>query len=162
MQKRQGASTFQKVRTKKPSAQTHNKCKNAKGLRPFKRSETKNLRHKCKNAKGLRPFKRYEPKTNDKKDTISAKRRPTGRLGKIERWMPERGETFFLSEPSASIIRLSYEATPRKEGGRRFSQNATLPRVDSIGKQTIYRGTAKKKLRPGDDLVERGEMFFQE
>src|SRR6185312_11859557 len=40
-QKRQGASTFQKVRTKKHSAQTH-KCKNSKGLRPFKRSEPKN------------------------------------------------------------------------------------------------------------------------
>src|SRR6185503_17455767 len=53
----QGASTFQKVRTKKPSAQMHNKCKNAKGLRPFKRSEPKNLRHKCStSAKTPRGF----------------------------------------------------------------------------------------------------------
>ena len=165
------------------SKQTHNKYKNAKGLRPLKRSEPKNLRHKRKtsaknakglppfkrsepknfrhkrttsekNAKGLRPFKRSEPKnlwhkrttsaktprgfdlkkgpkqktfgTNAqqvqklqwafqrvrtknlrKKGTISAKRRPTGYLGKIERWMPERGETFFPQEPSAPIIRFT-------------------------------------------------------
>ena len=56
VQKRQGASTFQKVRTKKPSAQMHNKCKNAKGLRPFKRSEPKNLRHKRTSAKMPRGF----------------------------------------------------------------------------------------------------------
>ena len=87
LNKRQGASTFQKVRTKKTSApkgttsanqmprgfdlskgpnqktfgtKRHNKCKpNAKGLRPFKRPEPKNLRHKRYNkskTKGLRPF----------------------------------------------------------------------------------------------------------
>ena len=45
--KHQGAPTFQKVRTKKPSAQKAHKYKtNAKGLRPFKRSKSKNLRHK--------------------------------------------------------------------------------------------------------------------
>jgi len=49
--------------------------------------------------------------------------------------------------------------TARKEGGRRFSKNATLPRVDSIGKQTIYRGTAKKKLCTGDGLLEGGGVF---
>src|SRR6185437_14269706 len=50
VQKRQGASTLQMVRTKKPSAkkQTHNKCRNAKGLRPYKWSEPKNLRQKSK------------------------------------------------------------------------------------------------------------------
>ena len=59
MQNPQTLHTYQKM---------HNKCKkNAKGLRPFKRPEPKNLRHKrhnkCKtNAKGLRPFKRSEPK----------------------------------------------------------------------------------------------------
>ena len=88
--------------------QTHNKCKNAKGLRPFKRSEPKNLRHKrttsaktprgfdlskgpnqknlrqktqnkCKpNAKGLRPFQGPNQKTFGKKCTISAKRTPRG------------------------------------------------------------------------------------
>src|SRR6185312_5049046 len=41
VQKRHWASTFQKIRTKTPSAQAHNKCKNATGLRPFKASEPK-------------------------------------------------------------------------------------------------------------------------
>ena len=57
------------VRTKKPSAkkQTHNKCKNAKGLRPYKWSELKNLRQKSKctisaKTQGLRPYKWSEPK----------------------------------------------------------------------------------------------------
>jgi len=89
---RQGASTFQKARTKKtfgtngtksakPSPKgfdlskgpnqkriRHNKyITNAKGLRPVKRSEPKNLRHKghnkCKTiAKVLRPFKKIELK----------------------------------------------------------------------------------------------------
>src|SRR6185437_4107628 len=57
LQKRQGASTFQKVRTKKSSAQAQNKRKNTKGLRPFKRSQPKNLRHKRKtSAKTPRGF----------------------------------------------------------------------------------------------------------
>jgi hypothetical protein len=52
VQKRKGASTLQMVRTKKPSAkrQTHNKCKNAKGLRPYKWFEQKNLRQKGKHT----------------------------------------------------------------------------------------------------------------
>ena len=92
VQKCQGASTLQMVRTKKPSAkkQTHNKCRNAKGLRPYKWSEPKNLRQKS-NLK-------------ESKDGC------------------QKGGRRF-SEPSASIIRQSYESTPRKGGGRRFSKN---------------------------------------
>jgi hypothetical protein len=82
--------------------------------------------------------------------------------------MPERGGDIF-STRTFSIHHSTYpkqkelnhsRKTARKEGGRRFSQNATLPRVDLIDKQTIYRGTAKKKLRPGNDLVERGGDVF--
>ena len=58
MQNPQTLHTYQNKRT--------TSAKNAKGLRPFKRSEPKNLRHKhktsAKNAKGLRPFKRSKPK----------------------------------------------------------------------------------------------------
>src|SRR6185312_13679765 len=76
--KRQGASTFQKVQTKK---NLRHKCttstKNTKTLRPNKTKKKKNHRHKCttsaKNAKGLRPFKRSEPKNLRHKCTTSAK-----------------------------------------------------------------------------------------
>ena len=138
------------------SKQTHNKCKNAKGLRPFKRSEPKNLWHKrktsaktprgfdiskgpnkkkhsaqthnkSKNSNG--PFKGHEPKTNNKKGTISAKRRPTGCLEKIKKWMPERGRgRFFFTRtfgthhsiyPKPKQLRPP-RTTARKKGGRRF------------------------------------------
>ena len=81
------------VRTKKPSAkkQTHNKCKNAKGLRPYKWSE---------------PKKKLSQKSNLKESKDGC----------------QKGGRRF-SEPSASIIRQSYESTPRKGGGRRFSKN---------------------------------------
>ena len=111
MQKRQGASTLQMVRTKKPKAKKQ--------------------------------------------------------LERIERRMPERGETFFLSEPSASIIRLSYEATPRKEGGRRFSKNKICAHR-LLGLQLVNRRKwpAKHKPQtyemgtPTNQVREMGEMFF--
>src|SRR6185369_11816592 len=74
--KRQGASTFQKVRTKKPSAQTHNKSKKRQGASTIQKVRTQKSptqAHKCKNAKGLRPFKRSEPQHLRHKHTTSAK-----------------------------------------------------------------------------------------
>ena len=88
-------------------------------------------------------------------------------LERIERRMPERGETFFLSEPSASIIRLSYEATPRKKGGRRFSKNKIcahrLLRLQLVNWRKLL---AKHKPQtyemgtPTNQVRERGETFF--
>ena len=119
MQKRQGASTLQAVRTKKPSAkkQTHNKCRNAKGLRPYKWYEPKNLRQKSKctiSAKtpmGFDLTNGTNQKTYGKKATRK-NRKTDARKG---------GDVF--SEPSASIIRQSHETTPRKERGRHFFKN---------------------------------------
>ena len=88
-------------------------------------------------------------------------------LERFERRMPERGMTFFLSEPSPSIIRLSYEATPRKEGGRCFSKNKICAHR-LLGLQLVNRRKwpAKHKPQtyemgtPTNQVRERGETFF--
>ena len=128
----------------------HNKCKNAKGLRPFKRSEPKNLRHKrttsAKTPRGFDLSKGPNQKTfgtstqqvqkrkgastflsvRTKKATISAKRRPTGCLGKIEKWMPERGRGHFknLRHPSFDLTKTkrtkTFEDNNAKERGETF------------------------------------------
>jgi len=114
--------------------------------------------NKRKKAKGFRPYKWSEPKKP------SAKKR----LESIERRMPERAETFFLSEPSASIIRQTSEATPRKKGGRRFSKNKIC--AHCLLWQQLVTGTnhdhQKHKPQtygmgtPTNQVRERGETFF--
>jgi len=80
---RQGVSTFQKVRTKTPSAQVHNKCKNATGLRPFKDSEPK----------------RADKVQSEGQQDASEKSKNGCQKG--------GGDVFFPQEPSAPIIRFT-------------------------------------------------------
>src|SRR6185312_1311544 len=64
--KRQGASTFQKVRTKKPSAQMYNKCKKRQGASTFQKVRTKKpsaqMYNKCKKRQGASAFQRVRTK----------------------------------------------------------------------------------------------------
>ena len=104
---------------------------NAKGLRPFKKSEPKNLRHKrhnkCKtNAKGLRPFKRTKPKLTSEESKDGC----------------QKGGDVFPSEPSAPIIRptrnkYKEEQNPSRQqrarkGGDVFPQNTKFAHVASL------------------------------
>jgi len=129
----------------------HKRCKtNAKGLRPSKRSEPKNLRHNKRktSAKGFRLFKGLNQKTSCTKVTKCAKITPRGvstfktnrtkrpsaknqkknTLGKIETWMPERGETFFLQTPRHQLLDPHNKKTKppednsSQERGEKFSQ----------------------------------------
>ena len=172
----------------------HNKCKNAKGLRPFKKSEPKNLRHKhttsAKTPRGFDLSKGPNQKTfgtstqqvqkhegdstfqsiRTKKGTISIKRRPTGCLGKIEKWMPERGMgRFFPQEPSAPIIWFTQNQRnkdPRgqqreRKGGDIFSPKKKFPRIaSSANKSYIETTNTPAKNTSGQRLIRKGETFF--
>jgi hypothetical protein len=91
--------------------------------------------------------------------------------------MPERGETFFhlyprhqsFDLPETKRTKPLEDNSAQERGGDVFPQNTKFPRVASISKQIIYRGSPKKetpflflRLPPGDDSLGRGEMFFKE
>jgi len=106
--KRQGASTLKIIRTKNlrqkskhtTSAETPRgfDLTNGPNQKTFGKKQTHN---KCKNV-GTSTLQVVQKKPTAKKQ-----------LEKIERRMPERGETFFLSEPSASFIQQTNETKPR-------------------------------------------------
>ena len=170
--KRQGASTFQKVRIKKPSAQTHKKCKNAKGLRPFKRSEPKHLRHKRKTSAKTRQGFDLSKHPNQKghiKCKAMANRMPR----KNRKMDARKGEGMFffhknLRHPSFDLSKTkrtkTLEDNSAKERGETFFHQKqsfrALPRQQTnlISKQQ----TLQQKIPPGNDSLGRGETFFQE
>ena len=106
--KRQGASTFQKVRTKKPSAKNGNNHKNAKGLRPFKGSEAKITKEASKDGcqKGGRRF-----------------------------FHPNHRHTSFNLPSNEKNKTLRRQQRTRK-GGDVFSQNTKFPRVASLANKS--------------------------
>ena len=136
------------------SKQIHNKCKNAKGLRPFKRSEPKNLRHKrttsAKNAKGLRLFKRSKPKHLRHKHTTSAKTRQGFDLSKH----PNQKGHIKCKAKANRMPRKNWKMDARKGEGTFFSTRTFGTHHSIYPKQ--------KELRPSRTTARKkwGRRFF--
>ena len=157
--KRQGPSTFQKARTKKPSAPKSNKyqtnVKNASTL--SKEIQKLLILNEGKSA----------PST---KETRSPEGTKWKHPRKTERWMPERGETFFSSNsrhPSFNLTKIQrgsqpFEAKVFVERGRRFfpkTQNLrTLPRQWTNYLSKFHKKELKLPCR--QRFARKGGTFF--
>ena len=142
VQKRQGASTFQKVRTKKPSAKTHNKYKNAKGFWPYKWFETKNLRQK----KRLESIERRMPERGETFFSF----RTLGILhstNQRDNAAQVRGETFFKEQICAHC--LLWQQLVTRTNHDHLSTNAPKAQTQNLRNRDSNEPSARK----GGDIL---------
>ena len=132
-------------------------AKNAKGLRPFKRSEPKHLRHKhTTSAKMRQGFD--QSKHPNQKGHIKCKAKANRMPRKNRKMDARKGEgTFFSTRtfgthhsiyPKQKELRPS-RTTARKKGGRCFFTKNKVSAHCLVGKQILYRNkhSSKKYLR---------------